>query len=67
MFVDIYGQNIPPWLILDHQHQVIKHGFEMRGTVTHSSTVFPHTIRKQKYIKAQIIVKCGQIITSDEF
>lgn len=47
--------------------QVTKHGFEMRGVVTCSYTVFPHTRCKQKYIKAQIIVKCGQIIRSDEF
>lgn len=47
--------------------QVTKHGFEMRSVVTCSYTVFPHTRCKQKYIKAQIIVKCGQIIRSDEF
>lgn len=62
LFVDFYGENIPLWLILAYQHNS-----EMSGTVTYSYTVFPHTRCKHMYIKAQIIVKCAQIMRNDEF
>lgn len=39
----------------------------MRGVVTCSYAVFPHPRCKQKYIKAWVIVKCGQIIRNDDF